>query len=89
MWRYLKNLFSRFQRLKRQLKHQIQDFFPSRSKFLPDPSAASSEPERTRRSAAPSPEVPANEDNMSQKGDSRDLDRFEICRERVLSADSN
>ena len=88
MWRYLKNLFSRFQRLKRLVQHRAQNFVPSRSKFLPDPSAVSSESERTRRSAAPSPEVPVNEDSMSQKGDNRDLDRFPICHERVLRADS-
>lgn len=88
MWRYLKNLFSRFQRLQRLVQHRIQVFFPSRSKFLPDPSAVSSESERTRRSAAPSPEVPVNEDSMSQKWDNRDLDRFSTCHERVLRADS-
>ena len=89
MGRYQKNLFSRFQRLKRQLHHQLKNFFPSRSKSLPDLPAAASESERTRRSAAPSPEVSPNEDNMSQKGDNRHLGRFAICRERVLSTDSN
>jgi hypothetical protein len=89
MWRYPKDLFSRFERLKRQLQLQLKKLFPSRSKSLPDLPAAACESESTRRSAAPSPEVSLNEDNVSQKGDNRDLGRFAICRERVLSADSN
>jgi hypothetical protein len=57
MGRYRKTLFSRFPRLERQLQHQFEDFFSSRSKYLPDIPATPSESERTRRSAAPSPEV--------------------------------
>jgi hypothetical protein len=89
MGRHQKKLFSRFQRLKRQLQYQLKPPFPSRSKSLPDLPTTASESERTRRSAAPSPEVSPNEDDMSQKGDNRHLGRFAIFRERVLSADSN
>jgi hypothetical protein len=88
MGKYQKELFSRFPRLKRQLQHQLKSFFSSRSKSFPDISAAASESERTRRSAAPSPEVSPNEDNMSQKGDDRHLDRFTIRHKSALGADS-
>jgi hypothetical protein len=87
MGKYQKELFSRFPRLKRQLQHQLKGFFSSQSKFLPDIPAAASESERTRRSAAPSPEVSPN-NNMSQKVDDRHLDRFAIRHESALGADS-
>lgn len=57
MGKYQKKLFSRVQKLKWQLQHESKDFFPSRSKFLPDIPAAASELDRTRRWAALSPEV--------------------------------